>query len=94
MKWLTLKSSAMRCKGLSRSLGDCEYCACVQGRKVASCAEAQGTTRPFSSLQRRTTGCAAVEDEALEAMAADQMSCVGVDCWLAWGTSQGIYRKM
>lgn len=77
MKWLTLKSSAMRWSGDSRSLGDdCEYCACVQGRKVASCADAQGTTRPFSSLQRRTTGWAAVEDEALEAMAADQMSCV------------------
>lgn len=69
MKWFTLKSSAIRVNGESRSV----YVVCVHERNVVSWAGAQGTRFPNSSLHWRETGEYRL-DEELEARAADQIS--------------------
>jgi hypothetical protein len=71
MKWLTLNSSAIRESGESLS----EYDACVHGRKVVSDAAAQGTTAPEASLHFKVMERPYKDgDDALDAMAADQIN--------------------
>jgi hypothetical protein len=72
MKWFTLNSSAIRESGESLS----EYEAWVHGRKVVSEAAAQGTTAPELSLHFRIIERPYNEgDDALDAIAADQINC-------------------
>ena len=74
MKWLTLKSSAIRESGESLS----EYDACVHGRKVVSEAAAQGTTAPEASLHFKVIERPYNDgDDALDAIAADQINYCG-----------------
>lgn len=72
MKWLTLKSSAIRNRGDSRS----SYLSRPQELNVISSELDQRTIEPLSSLQYKWTGgyMYMVVDDALDARAADHIS--------------------